>query len=270
MRQGARHEAHSDLPLSVSKIHPNDFPSLLYNGMVHPYRAFALKGVLWYQGEANKTNAYVYRAMFPAMIRAWRTLWNSPDLPFYYVQIANYGEITDQPSESAAAELRESQSLAQSVPRTGMASTIDIGATDDIHPLNKKDVGERLARHALKNDYGYDALVTDGPVYDSHTRRGRKLVVRFQNAKGLATTDGAAPLAFDIAEMGKPFVRAQAKILGETVILWHPKVKNPAEVRYAWAESPVVNLFNAEGLPAYPFRTDTRKLLTQDNVKNYK
>lgn len=249
---------------------PNYYPTLLYNGMVHPYKTFPIKGVIWYQGESNKKNAYLYRELFPAMIADWRYLWNAPEMPFYFVQIANFGAISDLPQESGAAELRESQFLTRSVPSTGMAATIDIGDSDDIHPLNKKDVGERLARHALKNDYRKIDVLTDGPIYKSHIRKGSKLIVTFDHAGGLSTNDSKQPCGFEIASKTGQFVRANAIIRNGKIELSHPDIKAPIHVRYAWADAPVVNVVNSEQLPMYPFRTDSRKLITQDRKKNFK
>ncbi len=270
VRPGVVFERGDGMYLSTARIHPNHYPGLLFNGMVYPYKEFGIKGVIWYQGESNKTNAFAYRKLFPALILDWRRLWKSPEMPFYYVQIANYGEVSNQPEESAAAELRESQYLARSLPHTGMAVTIDIGNASDIHPLNKKDVGERLARHALKNQYGKSNMITDGPVYISHKRKGKKLVVTFENAEGLTTTDGRSPKGFAIASEEGQFFFAFARIKKGKIELWHPEVTHPSHVRYSWGESPIVNLINGEKLPALPFRTDRRRGITEGQFKNYK
>lgn len=269
-RPGTRFDSPYPVPLSFTKFHPNDLPALLYNSMLYPFRNIPIAGALWYQGESNKVNAFHYRELLPAMIEDWRRLWQSPDLPFYFVQIANYGPLSEAVEESASAEVRESQFLSRSVPNTGMACTIDIGDPDDIHPLNKRDAGERLARHALKNQYGQTSLVADGPIYRRHVRKGNRLLLTFENAGGLITRDGGAPTAFDIAAEDGPFQRAKAMLKKGKIILWHPEVKKPAHIRYAWGEAPEVNLFNGEGLPAYPFRTDTRPGLTQGQKRNYK
>jgi len=237
---------------------------------VYPSMEFSLAGIIWYQGTANKVNAFSYRELFPAMITDWRTRWKNPELPFYFVQIANYGSVDDLPQESASAELRESQSLTRKLPYTGMAVTIDIGDPNDIHPLNKADVGKRLARHALKNQYGKYELITDGPEYKSHVRKGNKLIISFSNSQKLLTNDNKPPSEFQLAEANGKFLTANAKIKGNKIIVWHPDIKNPHDIRYAWAESPVVNLYNGEGLPALPFRTDNRKALTDGQYINYK
>lgn len=270
VRPGARFDSPYPVPLSSAEFQPNDFPTLLYNSMIYPFRHIPLAGALWYQGSSNKVNAFHYRELLPAMIEDWRRLWQRPELPFYFAQIANYGPLSDEAEESAQAEVRESQFLTRSVPHTGMACTIDIGDPNDIHPLNKKDVGERLARHALKNQYGQTDLVTDGPIYRHHIRKGNELWLSFDQAEGLHTKDGRAPAAFDIATENGPFRRAKAILKNGQIVLWHPEVKEPAHVRYAWGEAPEVNLFNGEGLPAYPFRTDTRIGLTQGQKRNYK
>jgi sialate O-acetylesterase len=270
VRTGARFDSPYPVPLSSTKFHPNDLPTLLYNSMLYPFKNIPIAGALWYQGESNKVNAFLYRELLPAMIQDWRQLWQAPELPFYFVQIANYGPLSEEAEESASAEVRESQFLARSVPHTGMACTIDIGDPEDIHPLNKRDVGERLARHALKHQYGQAHWVVDGPIYRQHIRKGSKLWLTFEHAEGLHTTDGQPPLAFDIATEDGPFRRAKAMLKNGQVILWHPEIKRPAHVRYAWGEAPEVNLFNGEGLPAYPFRTDERPGLTQGQKRNYK
>jgi len=271
VRPGTRYNSGENENISFIGDNPNYHPTLLYNGMVHPFGQFSMKGVIWYQGEANRKNAYAYRYLFPALILDWRTLWNDPTLPFYFVQIANYGEISNSPASSEMAELRESQFLtAKNVSFTGMAVTIDIGDSDDIHPRNKKEVGDRLARHALKNDYKKAHIITDGPIYKKHFRDGNKIIVEFDNSEGLSTDDGLLPLGFEIASEKGDFLKAYAVIKKNIVEVSHPDVKNPMHVRYAWADSPVVNLCNGEKLPAYPFRTDTRALITQGRLRNYK
>ena len=239
-------------------ITPNSYPTLLFNTMIHPFKKVAFKGVIWYQGESNVEHAYRYRKVFPALIEDWRTFFERPELPFYFVQLANFGALTDLPKPSAWAELRAAQTMTLSLPFTGMASAIDLGDADDIHPRNKKDVGYRLAMHALKNQYGYDELITDGPIYEQHQVTGNKIVVTFNNAEGLQTSNGKAPAEFAIASAEGDFVWAQAKVEGHKVILESSEVPEPVHVRYAWSDAPIVNLFNAAGLPAYPFRTDDR------------
>jgi len=270
VKAGSRFVNTYEVPISGFNLDPNYLPSLLFNGMVNPFLDFPIAGVLWYQGESNKVNAFLYRKLFPAMIADWRKGWKNSELPFYFVQIANYGPLESTPQESPSAELRESQHVARTLPHTGMAVTIDIGDPSDIHPLNKIVVGERLARHALKNLYGKSDMIADGPVYDGHIRKGNKLVITFKNSQRLSTNDNRPPSGFEVAERNGKFVYANAKIKGNKIIVWHPDIKNPYDIRYAWAESPVVNLYNEEGLPAYPFRTDNRKVVTEEQYINYK
>jgi len=269
-RPGVQFISEGQSSLSFIGNNPNYYPTLLYNGMVHPYRKFPIKGVIWYQGEGNRLNAYFYRRLFSAMIADWRMLWENPEMPFYFVQLANYGKRNEKPMESETAELRASQMLTRHVPYTGMAATIDIGDPSDIHPTNKKEVGERLARHALKNEYHQSKIITDGPVYKEHIRKGNKLIISFDNAEGLHLSDGRSPLGFEIATGTGDFLTANAKIVGDQIEISHPSIQYPVHVRYAWADAPEVNLMNREKLPAYPFRTDQRVLITQDRIRNYK
>lgn len=249
---------------------PNHYPTLLYNGMVSPYRHFPLKGVIWYQGESNKLNAYFYRELFQAMIVDWRNTWVQTELPFYYVQIAAYNESASDAKHSASAELRESQAWVQTMPYTRMVTALDLGDPDDIHPLKKREVGERLALHALKNDYNRPELSADSPTYLSHVQKGNKLIVRFTHAEGLITKDGLAPKSFTIANENGDFLVAKAALKKNEIMVWHPAIKQPAHVRYAWADYPEVNVINAAGLPLLPFRTDHRPVLTQQNKRPFK
>jgi len=231
-------------------------PTWLYNGMIHPIIPFAIRGAAWYQGESNAGRAYQYRRLFPALIRDWRQAWGQGDFPFVYVQIANYRERKDEPSESAWAELREAQLMTLAEPATAMAVTIDIGEADDVHPRNKQDVGRRLALGALKVAYGRD-IVHSGPLYDSMTVEGDRIRIRFTNTgSGLAARVGESPRGFAIAGADSVFVRADAMIDGEEVVVRSDQVPEPVAVRYGWADNPDCNLYNREGLPASPFRTD--------------
>lgn len=232
-------------------------PLGLFNGEIAPLLNYKIKGVIWYQGESNTGKPYEYRDLFTALIADWRTNWNQGDFPFLYVQLANFMDAKDKPSQSGWAELREAQLKTLSVPNTAMAVTIDIGEWNDIHPLNKKDVGKRLALAARKIAYGENDLVYSGPIYQSMQIQDNKIILTFSHiGSGLIAKDG--PLQqFAIAGSDKKFVWANAKIEDDKVILWHEDITEPKAVRYAWADNPEgANLYNKEGLPASPFRTD--------------
>ncbi|MGV8091971.1 MAG: sialate O-acetylesterase [Mangrovibacterium sp.] len=233
-------------------------PVGLFNGVIAPVVNYRIKGVIWYQGEANTKNAVEYRSLFPALIADWRDQWNQGDFPFLFVQLSSYLPGAKEPSESKWAELREAQMMALSVPNTGMAVTIDIGEWNDVHPANKKDVGERLALAAGKVAYHENELVYSGPIYRSKRIEGKKVYLSFDHVgSGLATRDGKALHSFSIAGEDGKFVWAKAKIVGEQVLVWNNRVDHPVAVRYAWANNPEgANLCNREGLPASPFRTD--------------
>jgi sialate O-acetylesterase len=232
-------------------------PTALYNAMVAPLINYTIKGFLWYQGEANTSKASEYEKLFPALIKDWRNLWNQSDAPFIYAQLPNFMEVNYLPSESQWAALREVQLKTLSVPNTGMAVAIDLGEWNDIHPDNKKDVGTRLALAAEKIAYG-ENIVYSGPVYQSSKSEGNKIIISFSNVcSGLVTNDGEDLSWFAIAGADKKFVWANAKIEGDKVVAWNDNVSNPMYVRYAWADNPDgANLYNKEGLPASPFRTD--------------
>jgi sialate O-acetylesterase len=232
-------------------------PAALYNAMVAPEIDYAIKGFCWYQGESNAGRPEEYADLQRALIKDWRNKWNDETLPFLYVQLPGFMDYNYLPSESSWAMLRESQLKALSVPNTAMAVAIDLGEWNDIHPDNKKDVGERLAQAAFKIAYGEDVVPT-GPLLQSATVKGDKIEITFTNTGGgLTTNDGEAPAEFAIAGADKRFVWANAKIENGKVVVWSAEVPNPLYVRYAWADNPVnPNLYNKEGLPASPFRTD--------------
>lgn len=232
-------------------------PSALYNAMVAPVTTYTIKGVLWYQGESNTGRASDYTRLQPAQIADWRNKWQQGDIPFLFVQLPNFMDANYIPSESQWAELREAQLRSLSVPNTGMVVAIDLGEWNDIHPDNKKDVGERLATAALKISYG-ENLIHSGPIFKSSEKQGNKIIIRFDHTgSGLVTNDGEGPAEFAIAGADKKFVWAKAKIEGDTIIVWNEEIKDPVYVRYAWADNPVnPNLYNKEGLPASPFRTN--------------
>ncbi|HZJ60145.1 MAG TPA: sialate O-acetylesterase [Chitinophagaceae bacterium] len=235
-----------------------DQPTALYNAMVAPMINYTIKGFLWYQGEANSSRAKEYTTLQPALITDWRNKWKEGSIPFLFVQLPNFMEVNYLPSESQWAELREAQLKSLSVPNVGMAVTIDLGEWNDIHPDRKKEVGERLALAAEKIAYGEKDIVSSGPVYQSSTIEGNKVIISFTNTgSGLITNDGEELSQFAIAGADKKFVWAKAKIEGDKVVVWNEDIADPMYVRYAWADNPDnPNLYNKEGLPASPFRTD--------------
>lgn len=240
---------------------PNAFPSQLYNAMVAPLIPYAIKGATWYQGESNADEPDVYRTLFPAMINDWRNKWHN-DFPFMWVQLANFMQPVANPARSNWAALREAQHQTLAVSHTGEAVAIDIGEANDIHPKNKQDVGYRLALAALKVAYGKD-MVYSGPVFQAMKVNGNAVSLEFTNeGSGLAANgDKYGYLrGFAIAGSDQRFVWAKAYIEGDKVIVFSDQVKDPVAVRYAWGNNPDdANLYNKEGLPASPFRTDTWK-----------
>lgn len=254
-----------NLTLGSSKIGPNDYPTLLYNGMIHPIENYTVQGATWYQGESNASRAYQYRTLFPLLINDWRNQFNNPDLTFLFVQLANFMEVKDQPEESTWAELREAQTMALELPKTGMAVIIDIGEADDIHPRNKQDVGQRLALGARHVEYGED-IVYSGPMYKSMDVEGDKVFISFDNTgTGLVANNKFGYLmGFQIAGEDKNWHWAKAFIDDNQVVVYSEEVDNPVAVRYGWADNPdEANLYNKEGLPASPFRTDSWKGITE-------
>ncbi len=233
-------------------------PAGLYNAMLAPLLNYRMKGFLWYQGESNTGRPDEYRSLLPALIRDWRQNFGQGDLPFILVQLPNFMEAKNTPSESSWALFREAQAEALKLPATGMAVTIDVGEWNDIHPLNKKDVGARLALAARKVAYGDIDVVYSGPAYKSMQIKRRKIIITFDNTgSGLYAKGGGNLKQFAIAGADKQFVWAKARIRGDRVIVRSKVIKKPVAVRYAWADNPEgANLYNREGLPASPFRTD--------------
>jgi len=231
------------------------FLSSLYNGMIAPVVPYAAAGAIWYQGEANVGRARAYRTLLPALIQGWRAAWGQEHFAFLIVQLPNYQATRPQPSDSAWAELREAQARALQLPGVEMATTIDLGEANDIHPKNKRDVGIRLGKVAQATVYG-KTLEYAGPRYAGMAVEGHTIRLRFTHAAGLAAAPGAALQGFAIAGADKHFVWAKAVIDGETVVVSSDQVPTPVAVRYAWADNPVCNLINAAALPAAPFRTD--------------
>ncbi len=242
-----------------SDFGPNSYPTLLYNAMINPLIPYGIKGAIWYQGESNAGRAYQYRRIFPMLITDWRSHWGQGDFPFLFVQLANFMQPKDPPVESTWAELREAQTMTLSLPATGMATIIDIGEADDIHPRNKQDVGIRLALSAYKVAYGKDIVYT-GPTYESMNIEGNKVYIKLSNTgSGLEVRDPYGYLkGFTVAGSDKKFYWGKAqKIDDTTVMVYSDKVSEPVAVRYGWADNPHdLNLYNKEGLPANPFRTD--------------
>jgi sialate O-acetylesterase len=231
-------------------------PCVLYNAMIHPLQPYAIKGAIWYQGESNASRAYQYRTLFPTMIESWRATWEQGDFPFLFVQLAPFMQIVSEAQESAWAELREAQLLTSlHCKNTGMAVITDVGDPKDIHPKKKEPVGARLALAARAIAYGQN-IEHSGPLYDKMTVKDGKAVLRFKHVgKGLEAKGGSLG-GFTIAGADRKFYNAQAEIRGDTVLVWCYKVPEPVAVRYGWANCPVVNLWNKDGLPASPFRTD--------------
>jgi sialate O-acetylesterase len=236
-------------------------PTGLYNTMVAPAINYTLKGILWYQGEANTSKPEEYQQLLPALINDWRNKWQQGILPFLFVQLPNFMEVRYLPSESQWAELRFGQLKSLSVPNTAMAVTIDIGEWNDIHPLEKKVVGERLALAARKLAYGNDKIVYSGPIFKSISKEGDRIIIEFdQTGSGLMVKGGGDLNYFALAGTNKKFVWAEAIIENNHVVVRSDEIPDPVYVRYAWADNPKgANLYNIEGLPASPFEAGLDK-----------
>ena len=283
-------EAAARAAMPAAPIQPmtrQDIGGYLYNAMVHPVIPYAIRGVIWYQGEGNSSRAAQYRDSFPNLIVDWRARWGIGDFPFYFCQLANFGAKSAEPREDGLAELREAQSLALKLPNTGQAVLIDIGEAEDIHPRNKREVGERLARIALADTYGRREIAFSGPIYASHRVEADRIRIAFAGAVGglvakelpavyapRSTADRTLPLeryspdsevqGFTICGEDRRWIWAHAKIEGDSVVVWAPGVKAPVAVRYGWTGNPTCNLYDGAGLPASPFRTDDFSLVTRD------
>ena len=239
------------LPLSGPNV-----PTSLYDGMIAPELPLAIRGAIWYQGENNASRAVQYRRILPAMIADWRSRFRSGDFPFYVVSLAAFGPHRDVPGDDEWAELREAQALtATNVRNAGLAMAIDVGDAGDIHPKEKRTVGERLALLALARTYGRN-VVDQGPTYRSLSIRGDVARVTFDHIAGGLTSRGGPPGEFALAGADRKWHRAQARIEGDAVLLTSPEVPKPVAARYAWQSNPVATLANGAGLPAIPFRTD--------------
>jgi len=222
----------------------------LFNGKIAPLIPYAIRGAIWYQGEANSVpgKAEFYQYQLPLLIQDWRTRWGY-EFPFAWVQLPNFGgRGRDWPT------VREAMLKTLAAPKTGMAITIDLGEEKDIHPKNKQDVGKRLALWALGDVYG-KSVPTSGPLPAGHERRDSAIVVRMKHVHGGLVARGGELRGFEIAAAGGPWQPATARIEGETVVVSSAAVAEPAAVRYAWSNFPDCNLYNAAGLPASPFRT---------------
>ena len=248
----------------ANSVSPNDYPTLLFNAMVNPLIPYAIEGAIWYQGESNAGRAYQYRKAFPLMITDWRKHWSQGDFPFYFVQLASYNSANgNSKNGSTWAELREAQTMTLSLPNTGMAVTTDIGTSDDIHPKNKQDVGKRLAAVALHDVYKKN-IVYAGPMYKSMKTEGNKVKIYFTNiGAGLMAKNGDLK-GFEIAGADKQFHQANTMIEGDYVVVFNDSITNPVAVRFGWTDDAGEdNLFNKEGFPASPFRTDGWKGITE-------
>ena len=236
-------------------------PTVLFNGMINPLVQFRIKGIIWYQGEANAmaNRSTQYRTLFPALIEDWRTHWGY-EVPFLFVQLAGFGPNKPEPAEYPWADLREAQSMTLSLPHTGMATAIDIGDEKDIHPKDKQDVAHRLVLAAAKTVYG-ENLAYSGPVYQSMAAEGNRIRIKFsQLASGLLIKDKYGYVrGFEIAGSDGKFVWAQAVKDGDDIVVFNEAVRQPGAVRYDWSNTPDGNLYNTADLPAIPFRTDAPK-----------
>ena len=268
-------EVRKAIPVRPQNRGTDGAPGYLYNGIIHPLMAATIKGVLWYHGEQDSGRPSEYWRTFEAIIQGWRKGWGS-EFPFYSCQLPNWGAKKDVPGNSPWAELREAQAKARTLPNTGQAVLIDLG-DEDVHPVDKREVGERLARIALSRTYN-QSVVDSGPVYESMTIEADKIRLSFRSiAGGLVAKPLPAqyqptymspelkPLVrhspegtlegFALCGVDKKWVWANARIEGEAVVVWSPTVPKPVAVRYAWADNPTCNLYNGEGLPASPFQT---------------
>jgi sialate O-acetylesterase len=249
------------LPVPPSR-NPNG-ASTLYNGMIAPIIPYAMRGAIWYQGESNAGRAYEYRTLLPTMIKNWRTDWKQGNFPFLIVQLAPFMKIETEPGESQWAELREAQLLTTlTVPNTALAVITDVGEENDIHPRRKEPVGARLALAARALAYG-EKIAYSGPVHHAMRTEGNKAILSFEHTGSGLAAKGGPLTGFTLAGKDRKFVKAQAEIHGDKVAVWSPTVDEPVAVRYGWTNYPVVNLWNKEGLPASPFRTDDFPMLTR-------
>jgi sialate O-acetylesterase len=248
---------------------PCAHPNLTYNGMIHPILQYPIKGVIWYQGENNVLFAYQYRETLKAMIQDWRSKFISKELPFYLVQLPNMSTTNNDSQHGGSdwAELRESQNTALSLSKVGMIVTIDLGDSTNIHPKDKTEVGRRLALQALSGTYGKELGEVSSPIFKSVNYEGNKAILTFDHVgTGLIARNRYGYLnGFEVAGLDKKFHWVKATISGNQVIIDSSNVANPVAIRYAWSNNPYdSNLFNREGFPASPFRTDNWEAVTQN------
>ncbi len=262
LKQGGWGYKRAFTPNAVTKVNFSfdvpyipEMPSCLYHAQIAPLTPYPIRGTLWYQGESNVGHASQYEKLLPGLIGAWRKAWGNERMPFLVVQVANYLPRRSMPSDSDWAAIREAQLHVLKTPNTGLAVAIDVGDADDIHPRDKRTVGERLARWALSDTYGKGGNPS-GPLYQGMKIENDKIRIAFTRVgKGL-TRKGDELWGFAIAGADRRFVWARARIDGPTVVVWHESVAHPVAVRYAWADNPIGHLYNEDGLPASPFRTD--------------
>jgi sialate O-acetylesterase len=239
----------SKIQLKKPKKEANKTSYVLYNAMLHPVVNYTMKGVIWYQGESNSEKAFLYRSLFPAMVKSWRDEWKQGDFPFYYVQIA--------PHKGQNPDIREAQLIAsKTIPNAGMVVTTDVGNETNIHPIDKQTVGHRLALIARSKTYGENKLTYSGPVYNHQKIKKDKIQLFFNDVDSGFKKSSENLKEFEIAGEDQVFYPGEAKIDGKTIVVSSSKVKNPVAVRFAWKAVPAPNLFNNENLPASPFRTD--------------
>ncbi|NOT95698.1 MAG: sialate O-acetylesterase [Nitrospira sp.] len=252
-------------PLSpIQWLAGNARPGNIFAGVLHPTLGYGIKGVIWYQGEANSTRAYEYADLFPFMIQQWRKEWGQGDFPFYWVQLADFRAEQPTPGDSDWAELREAQTKTMKLPNTGQAVIIDLGEGKDIHPKNKHDVAARLVRWALVKDYG-KTMPYHSPEFKNVTITGDKALVTIDCfGSNLRPFEVAEARGFAICGADKVWYWAKGEIVGQNEVeVSSPDVAAPVAVRYAWADNPVCNLFSNDGLPVTPFRTDEFELVTK-------
>jgi sialate O-acetylesterase len=243
-------------PKAPAGMASNRTQTALYNAMIHPLVPYALRGAIWYQGESNVRDAGQYAHWFPALIGGWRQVFAQGDFPFYWVQLPNFDLGGQNATNFQWAELRAAQTKTLSVPNTGQAVTIDVGDPKNLHPKNKKPVGQRLALLALARTYGRKDVVDSGPVFASAAREGETWTVTFAKNSGPLVAAAAGLTGFELAGIDHVFHPAEARIEGDTVVVTSAAVRSPLAVRYAWRNAPDAGLFNAAGLPAAPFRSD--------------